>query len=122
MIDRLNPKLRAVEVINGVQRKREFFAMSAEDAYFIFETIAEVSNTKDRLKRISATEEQKEEEREAANHAAEVSRQEAGIRRSKFKFSALGITPGSIITYRYDESIQAEVIDDHNIIVNEINF
>ncbi|HHU81292.1 MAG TPA: hypothetical protein GXZ35_08240 [Acholeplasmataceae bacterium] len=36
MIDALNPALRTKEEVYGKQRKREFFAMSAEVAYNIF--------------------------------------------------------------------------------------
>ena len=35
IIDTLNPDLRSVETFNGKQRKREFYAMSAEDAFLL---------------------------------------------------------------------------------------
>lgn len=31
IIDKLNPQLRTIENINGKERKREFYAMSAEE-------------------------------------------------------------------------------------------
>ena len=49
MIDALNPTLRTREEVDGKQRKREFFAMSAEVAYNIFETMAEISGIRNRL-------------------------------------------------------------------------
>ncbi len=33
LIDKLNPDLRSVENFDGKERKREFYAMSPEDAY-----------------------------------------------------------------------------------------
>lgn len=53
MIDNINPDLRAIETFDGKQRKKEFYAMSAEDAYAIFETIAKISGTTDRLKKFN---------------------------------------------------------------------
>ena len=37
IIDKLNPNLISRENINGKKRVREFYAMSAEDAYGLFE-------------------------------------------------------------------------------------
>lgn len=110
MIDRLNPALRAVEVIDGKKRKREFFSMAPEDAFSILESIAEVSGTKDRLRRFNATPEQLDAEREAVRQEEEFVQ-----RRARFSFSDLGIKPGSQITYVNDASIQATVVDDRHI-------
>ena len=49
MIDNINPNLRAIETFDGKKRKKEFFEMTADDAYGILETIAGLSGTKDRL-------------------------------------------------------------------------
>lgn len=65
IIDTLNPTLRCQEEINGRSRIREFFAMSAETAYSVFEAIAEISGTKDRLHLWKASEKQKAEEENA---------------------------------------------------------
>ena len=56
IIDTINPELRSVDNVNGKKRKREFFQMSREQAYALFESIAEISGTKDRLHLIKATE------------------------------------------------------------------
>lgn len=53
MIDRINPNLRAIETFDGKKRKKEFYAMTADDAYGIFETIASLSGTIDRLHRLT---------------------------------------------------------------------
>ena len=44
IIDKLNPDLRSIDNFNGKKRVREFYAMSAEDAYSILEAIAEIHN------------------------------------------------------------------------------
>ena len=52
LIDKLNPSLRAIDSFDGKSRTKEFYSMSAEDAYEILESISEVSGTKGRLKRM----------------------------------------------------------------------
>ena len=79
LIDGLNPELRSVENINGRERKREFFQMTKEQAYSLFESIAEISGTKERLHLIKATEHEIKEEQEA-NEIREMS-----INRHHFK-------------------------------------
>lgn len=49
MIDKLNPNLRSIEEFDGKTRKREFYNMSAADAYSILETIAQLSGSEDKL-------------------------------------------------------------------------
>ena len=53
MIDRINPNLRAIDTFDGKKRKREFYAMTPEDAYAILETIATLSGTKKNLHRLT---------------------------------------------------------------------
>lgn len=53
MIDRINPELRAIETFDGKKRVREFYNITAEDAYEILHTIALISNTKPKLKKIT---------------------------------------------------------------------
>ena len=65
MIDTINPELRSIDNINGRERKREFFQMTKEQAYSLFESIAEISGTKERLHLIKATEHEIKEEQEA---------------------------------------------------------
>lgn len=66
LIDTINPELRSVENINGKTRKREFYQMSKEQAYTLFECIAEISGTKDSLHLIKATENDIKAEQEAS--------------------------------------------------------
>jgi len=53
MIDRINPALRAIETFDGKKRKKEFYAMTPEDAYAILEAIATISGTSDNLHRLT---------------------------------------------------------------------
>ena len=43
LIDALNPDLRTVETFDGKERVKEFYAMSAEDAYGLLECIAKIT-------------------------------------------------------------------------------
>ena len=63
MIDKLNPNLRSIEEFDGKTRKREFYAMSAEEAYSILETIATINNLKDNLHLVVPTKEQEDDEK-----------------------------------------------------------
>lgn len=65
LIDNLNPNLRSVEVYNGKTRKREFYAMTAAQAFSILETIAEINGARDNLKLVEPTVEDLARENEA---------------------------------------------------------
>lgn len=65
IIDTINPELRSIDIVNGKERIREFFQMSKEQAYSLFESIAEISGTKDRLHLVKATKNDIKEEQEA---------------------------------------------------------
>ncbi len=65
IIDKLNPALRAIDFIDGKERKREFFAMSAEDAYDILYCIAKINCLEDNLVLVEPTEKEMEDEDEA---------------------------------------------------------
>lgn len=67
IIDKLNSNLRSIDDFNGQPRVREFYAMTPEDAYSIFEAMAEIHNCKDKLKKydpnpVQAADEQTAEE------------------------------------------------------------
>lgn len=65
IIDKLNPSLRAKDNIDGKERKREFFEMSAEDAYDILRCIAKINGLEDNLVLVEPTAKEMEEEDEA---------------------------------------------------------
>ena len=66
IIDKLNPSLRAKDNIDGKERKREFFEMSAEDAYDILRCIAKINGLEDNLVLVEPTAKEMEDEDEAA--------------------------------------------------------
>ena len=107
LLDTLNPDLRTIETFNGQKRSREFFEMSAEDAYSILEAIARISGTENRLHRVTPTGEQLEEEREAE--------QTRSARRAPFRFSMVGLKPGDKVAFARDPSKQAMVVDDRRV-------
>lgn len=65
IIDKLNPDLRAIDYVNGIERKREFYEMSAEDAFSILEAIAEINGREECLHLCELTEKDLEEQEEA---------------------------------------------------------
>ncbi|HJJ99292.1 MAG TPA: GIY-YIG nuclease family protein [Methanocorpusculum sp.] len=107
LIDQLNPELRSVEVFDGKKRIREFYAVSAEDAYNILEAIAEISGTKDRLKRM------KPEGHEIADEECAEE-----IRSGVITFTKCSIPVGAEIQFVDHPEIKAKVVDDRNIEYN----
>lgn len=79
LIDKLNPNLRAIDEFNGKKIVREFYAMEAEEAYSILETIAEINGMKDKLHKVEQSAEAQKDEEEA-NEIIELS-----INRHHFK-------------------------------------
>ena len=112
LIDGLNPDLRAIETFNGKKRTREFYEMTPEYAYNILSSIAKLSGTESRLKRIKP-EGHEVEDIKIAEEA------EKAYRRGPFTFSSVGINPGEIIIFVPDCSITATVVDDKHIRIGE---
>lgn len=108
IIDNINPDLRTIENFDGKKRVKEFYAMSAEDAYRLLECIAKISGTTNRLKRMKPEGHEIEDE----NAAREV--QEAS-RRGPFRFSMCGIGTGEEVVFAGDPSKKAEVVDDRHV-------
>ncbi|RSX49869.1 GIY-YIG nuclease family protein [Bifidobacterium castoris] len=106
LIDALNPDLRSIDEVHGHSRRREFYAMDAEDAYRLLEDIATITDTTDRLHRFEADAEQREDEQEA---------EEARTRRTPFRFDMVGLTAGETITFIHDESIQIVIADNAHV-------
>lgn len=65
IIDKLNPSLRARDNIDGKERKREFFEMSAEDAYDMLHCIAKINGLESNLVLVEPTAREMEDEDEA---------------------------------------------------------
>ena len=111
LIDTLNPDLRTVETFDGKQRVKEFYAMSAEDAYLLLESIAKISGTQNRLKRMTP-----EGHEIIDEQLAEENRKL--VRRGPLKFSDCGIPTGSELVFVGDSNIKVTVVDDRHISYN----
>lgn len=114
IIDKLNPNLRSIENFNGQKRVREFYAMTAEDAYSILEAIAEIHGCTDKLKLVQPNEAEKEAE-ETAIEIVETRKE----RLSPFSFSKCNIPVGAVVEFYYSttdtEGIPCTVIDEKHI-------
>ena len=108
LIDKLNPDLRTIETFGGKERVKEFYAMSAEDAYGLLECIAKISGTTDRLKKMKPEGHEIEDEK-----TAEEIKETA--RRGPFNFSECGIPFGSELVFVDDAKIKVKVVDDRHI-------
>lgn len=111
LIDKLNPDLRAIETFDGKERVKEFYAMSAEDAYTLLECIAKITGTENRLQRLTP-----EGHEIVDEQIAEEVRDNA--KRGPFRFSACNIPYGSEIVYIEDNSVRPTVVDDRRISYN----
>ena len=111
LIDILNPGLRTIETFDGRERIKEFYAMTASDAFELLECIAKISGTENRLQRLSPEGHEITDER-IATEVRETSR------RGPFKFSACNIPFGSEIAFIDDPNIKAIVVDDRHIEYN----
>lgn len=65
IIDTVNPNLRAIETVDGKERKREFYELSANDAYEILLGIARINGMEDNITLVEPTIKEMEEEEEA---------------------------------------------------------
>lgn len=107
IIDKLNPNLRAIDNVEGKKRVREFYAMPAEDAYALFEAMAEIHGTVGRLTKHELTKAQAKAEEMASEIESE-----SQERREKFSFAKLGIEIGETLTFIHDPTITCIVADD----------
>ncbi len=113
-IDTLNSTLRCQEEVDGKSRVREFFSMTADAAYSIFEAMAEISGTKNRLHKWEATKEQKAEE-ENAEEIRELSANRHHFKEVTFTSSLTGKkydsrtnSNGSLGIYDHDSGVEIE--------------
>ncbi len=108
LIDKLNPDLRTIETFDGKERVKEFYAMSAEDAYSLLECIAKISGTQNRLKRMEPEGHEILDE-QIADEVNEIAR------RGPFRFSMCGINPGEEVAFINDPAVKAIVVDDRHV-------
>lgn len=94
LIDNLNPDLR-------VTSNREFFVMSPEAAYELLETIAIISGTTDKLRKVRITEESRQK-----------------VRKPPINFAKCGIPVGAELVYTDDPSVKVYVESDRKVQYN----
>ena len=108
LIDKLNPTIR-------INANREFYKMTAEDAYTLLESIAIISGTQDKLhkvitEKISDFVDMDEEDTSSKETTAYSNTKKA----PRFKFSMVHIPVGSRLMYKCDPNIICTTIDDNN--------
>lgn len=111
IIDSLNKDLRSAENIDGKNRVREFYQMSAEDAYQLLKCIANISGTTDRLKLYKQSKQEAAEEKQAEEIRETV-------RCKNFDFEENGIPVGSELVYVENPAIKVKVISNRKIEYN----
>ena len=94
LIDNLNPDLR-------ITKSREFFIMSPEDAYELLESIAIISGTTDKLKRVKIDESKK-----------------AKIKKPPINFKECGIPIGAELVFIENPEVKEVVCDDRKVKYN----
>lgn len=114
MIDQINPNLRSIDNVDGKRRVREFYAMTPETAYAIFETIAELGGGRDKLHLYDPTDIDRQNEEIAQDI------EEQNIERlTPFAFSKCNIPIGSTITFisqgNANSGAQCVVVGDKNV-------
>lgn len=109
LIDMLNPDLRKIDNFDGKEHKREFYVMSAESAYLLFECIAKISGTTSRLKRMKPNGREILEEQEA--RAIEDNAHRGPLR----LITDCKIQKGDYIEFIQNPDIKATVKDDRTI-------
>lgn len=95
MIDNLNPDLR-------ITKNREFFVLSPEDAYELLESIAVISGTKDKLKRVKKTAAKKQI-----------------TKRPPVNFKKCNIPIGAELVFAEDSNITVTVISERKVQYND---
>lgn len=113
IIDKLNPDLRSIDNFNGKKRVREFYAMSAEDAYSLLEAIAEIHNCTNRLKKWKPNASEKKDEK-----FAEEIQLEKKARRSNLTFDDWQIPNNEELEYVNDSSIKCIVANRRKVEYN----
>lgn len=113
IIDKLNPNLRSIDNFNGQKRVREFYAMSAADAYSILEAIAEIHGCTDKLMLVNPNEEEIK-----AEQTAEEVKKESRTRSANFTFSEWEIPVGAVLEFYTDSTITCAVVDDRKVEYN----
>ena len=118
IIDKLNRNLRSVDEYNGHKREREFFAISPEDAYAIFEAMAEIHNCTEKLKRWNDTPDSRKDKEIAEDIADEFAYRQQ-TRNANFTFDYWEIPIGAELIHYIDETIRCTVVEKRRVKYND---
>ncbi|MBE6619306.1 MAG: GIY-YIG nuclease family protein [Ruminococcaceae bacterium] len=117
IIDKLNRNLRSIDEYNGHRREREFFAITPEDAYAIFEAMADIHDCRHKLKKWAITPESQREE-ELAEDISDESTYRKKERCANYTFDYWKIPVGAELVYCENESIRCKVVDSRKLEYN----
>ena len=117
IIEKLNRGLRSVEEYNGQKRVREFFAISPEDAYAIFEAMAEIHDCPEKLKKWELTQENLKEEALAETVAEEMENKRRA-RCANYTFDYWKIPTGAVLVNFDNPDITCTVVDHKTVEYN----
>ena len=117
IIDKLNRNLRSIDEYNGQRRVREFFAISPEDAFAIFEAMAEINDCPERLKKWEISTESIREE-ELAETVAEEMENKRRARCANWTFDSWKIPAGAILINIDNPDIKCTVVDSKSVEYN----
>lgn len=84
LIDGLNPNLRSIDEFEGKKRVREFYNMTAQDAFNILQSIAKINSLEENLVLVKPTKEELEDE--------EVAEEERRISQCSHRFKDIVFT------------------------------
>lgn len=117
MIDLMNPSLRTIDNVDGKKRVREFYAITAHDAFEMLKAMAEIHGTTDNLKLINPTNDQIKEEETAS---------EERVKRSSIKKPSLKhliewgiVCIGEELYFKKSPNLTAILLDEKNVSFND---
>lgn len=114
MIDRLNPNLRSIEEFDGKTRKREFYNMSAINAYSILEAIAQINGFEDHLVLVEPSAKEAKDEEDAE----EIRIKKASLPKLDWMIEKGLVKPGDKICVISHPNEVATVIDGRHVEYN----
>lgn len=104
MIDKLNPNLRSIDFIEGKKRVREFYTMSAEEAYSLLESIATINGLEKYLHKVKPTDKELDEDKEANI-----------VRLDAFRFSMCNLKEGDELEFINDRTKKCFVVSEKKV-------
>lgn len=110
IIDTLNPNLRAIDNVDGKERKREFYELSADDAYEILLGIAKINGTEDNVVLVEPSEKDLKEEEQA-----EEGRVKAYLPRMNWLIEQKIVNIGDKVFIINHPDEVAEIVDSDNV-------